>query len=254
MANYSITDLYNKISDLSTQKESLRQALLAQGADVSTNVLLDDYPTVINGMCPHPDIRLEYIANGTDSTDATRNVYYDTGYVSSDTTTINITASCYYINKSVNVPLFSGVDSSWKGLSIFTPMNDGKIEARLGNSYVAGPSAVSNTKYYISTGVNSTTGYLTVNGQTYSGSTSSVYGTTSAYLFAYNVNGTVNLSASYSGMKIYSLQIYTNGTIARDYIPVLHWNGSQYVASFYDKVNNNYIYNLGTQTPDYKIR
>ena len=55
-------------------------------------------------------------------------------------------------------------------------------------------------------------------------------------------------------MKIYSLQIYTNGIKARDYIPVLHWDGSQYAACFYDKVNDNYIYNLGTQTPDYKIR
>lgn len=254
MGTYSITQLYNKIGDLATQKEDLRQVLLNKGADVSTDVLLDDYPSIIDGICGHPDIRLEYIANGTDSTDATRNVYYDTGYVSSDTTTIDITAACYYINKSVNVPLFSGVDSNWKGLSIFAPMNNGKIEARLGNSYVAGPSAVSNTKYYISTAVNSTTGYLMVNGQTYSGSTSSVYGTTSAYIFAYNVNGNANTTVSYSGMKIYSLQIYTNGTIARDYIPVLHWDGSQYVASFYDKVNDNYIYNLGTQTPDYKIR
>lgn len=254
MGTYTTTQLYDKINELSTQKEELRQVLLSKGADVSANVLLDDYPSIIDGIYDHPDIRLEYIANGTDSTDATRNVYYDTGYVSNDTTTIDITAACYYINKSVNAPLFSGVDSNWKGLSIFAPANDGKIEARLGNSYVAGPSAVSNTKYYISTAVNSTTGYLIVNGQTYSGSTSSVYGTTSAYLFAYNVNGNVNTTVSYSGMKIYSLQIYTNGIKARDYIPVLHWNGSQYVASFYDKVNDNYIYNLGTQTPDYKIR
>ena len=254
MGTYTTTQLYDKINELSTQKEALRQVLLSKGADVSANVLLNDYPSIIDDICSHPDIRLEYIANGADSTDATRNVYYDTGYVPSDKTTIDITAACYYINKSANVPLFSGVDSNWKGLSIFAPMNNGKIEARLGNSYVAGPSAVSNTKYYISTAVNSTTGYLMVNGQTYSGSTSSAYGTTSAYLFAYNINGTVNTTVSYSGMKIYSLQIYTNGTIARDYIPVLHWNDSQYVACFYDKVNDNYIYNLGTQTPDYKIR
>ena len=61
MGTYSITQLYNKIGDLATQKESLRQALLAQGVDVSTNVLLDDYPNIIDNICGHPDIRLEYL-------------------------------------------------------------------------------------------------------------------------------------------------------------------------------------------------
>ena len=51
MATYSITDLYNKIDELAVAKEALRQALIANGATISTSVLLEDYPTIISNMC-----------------------------------------------------------------------------------------------------------------------------------------------------------------------------------------------------------
>lgn len=51
MGTYSIQDLYDKIAELAAAKESLRQALIENGADVSTNVPLEDYPNIILSLC-----------------------------------------------------------------------------------------------------------------------------------------------------------------------------------------------------------
>lgn len=43
--------------------------------------------------------------------------------------------------------------------------------------------------------------------------------------------------------KLYSCQIYDNGTLIRDYLPTLDKSG---VACLYDKINKQYVYNSGT--------
>ena len=60
------------------------------------------------------------------------------------------------------------------------------------------------------------------------------------YLFASNEAGTANY---YTPMKIYSCQIYDNGTLVRDYLPCLDKDG---VACLYDKVEKKCYYNAGT--------
>ena len=66
-------------------------------------------------------------------------------------------------------------------------------------------------------------------------------------LFASNDNGAVKYNAS---AKIYSCQIYDNGTLVRDYRPCYDPEG---VACLYDKVTKTYFYNQGSGkfgTPD----
>lgn len=202
----------------------------------------------------HPDIILSYIANGPDDNSGVKKVYFDTGIIPNASTKVEISCSAYTIDKGVNVPVLSGVDANWRGLTICIPMNSGTVTARLGGSYVDGPQIASNTKYTITTYQStSTQGDMIVNGTAYSHATTDVYGTTSAYLFAYNVNGTTNTTASHTGMKIYYCKVWEANNLIRFYIPVLHYINGQYTPCFYDKVNDTYIYNLGTDTPTYKI-
>lgn len=51
MATYTIAQLYAKIQELNTQKEALRQVLIAKGATVPTSTHLEDYPTIISNLC-----------------------------------------------------------------------------------------------------------------------------------------------------------------------------------------------------------
>lgn len=60
------------------------------------------------------------------------------------------------------------------------------------------------------------------------------------YLSAVNSAGSL---ASHSSMRIYSCQIYDNGTLVRDYIPALRSDG---IAGLYDAVNDTFYTSSGT--------
>jgi hypothetical protein len=62
-----------------------------------------------------------------------------------------------------------------------------------------------------------------------------------AYLFGINRAGT--LTEPVDNLKIYYAKIWDNGTLVRDYIPVLDKSG---VACLYDKVNKQFYYNAGS--------
>ena len=51
MGTYTVEQLYAKIQELNTQKEALRQALIAKGATVTTSVKIEDYPAIISNLC-----------------------------------------------------------------------------------------------------------------------------------------------------------------------------------------------------------
>lgn len=254
MGTYTVEQLYAKIQELNTQKEALRQAIIGKGVDVSTNVLIDDYDDKISQICGHPDINLEYIANGSDSdSNNVKSVYFNTGFVPDVNTSIEIKCSGVQISKEVNVPIISAANSNWQGFGVFLPMNNGKVTSRLGTSYVSCAAMISNMIYTVRTYVSGTTAHTLLNGKDYTNSTKSAYGSVPAYLFAYNVNGTVNTTISYSGLKIYYVKMWNSSNILVKYfIPVLHYVNNQYVPCFYDKINGTYIYNLGNDTPTYK--
>ena len=72
------------------------------------------------------------------------------------------------------------------------------------------------------------------------------------YLLTRNRNAG-EIGGSPSGLKMYYCKIWEDNNLIRFYIPVLHYTNGQYTPCFYDKVNDTYIYNLGTDTPTYKI-
>ena len=64
-------------------------------------------------------------------------------------------------------------------------------------------------------------------------------------LFAYDTVGTVT---DFGSFKMYDCKLYDNGTLVRDYIPVLDWDD---VPCLYDKVKRKLTYNAGTGTFTY---
>ena len=71
-----------------------------------------------------------------------------------------------------------------------------------------------------------------------------------AYIFAEH-HYSDGARTSFSGVKMYYFKIWDSNNLVRFYVPVLHYYNGQYVACFYDKVNDNYIYNLGSGTVTY---
>lgn len=61
------------------------------------------------------------------------------------------------------------------------------------------------------------------------------------YIFTSNDGGTAH--EQMASIRVYHCEIYDNGNLAREYIPVIDQNG---VACLYDKVEGKYYYNQGT--------
>lgn len=87
----------------------------------------------------------------------------------------------------------------------------------------------------------------TINGTSVSYSSETFQSNYSLTLFGVNDGGTVE-AATMATAKLYSCQIYDNSTLIRDYIPIKDYNN---VACLYDKVNEQYYYNVGTGTFEY---
>lgn len=83
---------------------------------------------------------------------------------------------------------------------------------------------------------------LTVNSFTKTWTQVTFQSTCTLTLLGANTNGTVS---GFISAKLYSCQIYDNGNLVRDFIPVLDSNN---VACLYDKVSETFFYNKGTGT------
>lgn len=84
---------------------------------------------------------------------------------------------------------------------------------------------------------------FTLNGTTISGDSETFTCNYSLYLFALNVGGSVS-SGKLTG-KLYSCEIYDNGTLVRDYVPCKNPDG---IIGLYDLVNDTFYVNAGTAT------
>ena len=206
-----------------------------------------------------PDILLSYIANGPDDTSTSmRDVYFDTDVNPTGLTTAEV--KYQFVSKSSAQEMIFGVNYNDKyyhllkdtyGQSLFWYTN------RIGGvTSGVRPAGYSDTNIhtilaqYTSSNLN-----VSYDSSTYQGSKgSSTDPGTTAYLSLFARNrGTSHDLYAYGGMKIYYLKFWDDNNLIRFYIPVLHWTNNQYVPCFYDKVNDNYIYNLGTDTPSYSF-
>lgn len=65
------------------------------------------------------------------------------------------------------------------------------------------------------------------------------------FLFAANTAGSVESTGDNVAMKLYSCQIYDNGTLVRDFVPAMNSSG---VVGLYDRVTASFFGNAGTGT------
>ena len=207
----------------------------------------------------HPDILLDYIANGPDSETTNKAVWFDTGVTISSSFTPRLEVKTESHTNAQSWPIGAVNNTSWNGIALYTPNSSGVASVRYHNRSIAADVTYTlDTPHTIVTYRNSSNyPVLIVDGSTYTGT--STAGATlneiNLYLFTRNNQTGEVSSGSPSGMKIYYVKIWNNDKILiRFYIPVLHWVNNQYVACFYDKVNKNYIYNLGTDTPGYRAK
>ena len=83
---------------------------------------------------------------------------------------------------------------------------------------------------------------LTLNGSTYTFQAQDFQSTVNLTLLAANTNGTI---AGYLSARLYSCQIYDNGTLIRDYVPCANPSGE---IGLYDQANGAFYGNAGTGT------
>ena len=213
----------------------------------------------------HPDILLEYISNDS-STAGRPDVYFDSGVYPDISTNVEISyqLSQWPVSGVGDSAILFGCTHTTGGGYTFS-----------GDFYLASPYYRNSTFYAYRTaafGSHDPQGTVDTNkhmlkvvtgnsvGISYYDDSSVSYATAtprtmeiSAYIMARHYNDTYNLT-SLRGTRLYYMKVWKSNNLVRFYIPVLHWNNGQYVPCFYDKVNDTYIYNLGTDTPTYKIQ
>ena len=210
-----------------------------------------------------PDICLEYIDNGTVRT--VPNVYFDSSVIPTTLTKFEVKFS-HHVN-TINTALFGSIDSeeSVRSRCMFYMYagTEGNIISykyfcidAVGKNDDAPVVDVPHTVTLYGTGTTSSLTSLNMicDGSTYSKSYSlpGMQNAQSIYLFARNKNGTADKLCAAS-TRIYYMKIWEDNNLIRFYIPVLHYINGQCTPCFYDKVNNTYIYNLGTDDVTYKI-
>jgi len=110
-----------------------------------------------------------------------------------------------------------------------------------GSAYQSSVVPTSNTKYLIETNLSVGTQSMKVNGtQILTGTDTTNYNlNANLYLFGMNYSTPQYLASA----KLYCCKIWDNGTLIRDFIPVLDWNMTP---CMYDKVSGQLFYNAGS--------
>ena len=217
----------------------------------------------------HPDILCEWISNGDASTNP--DVYFNTFMNPDLTLKVETKYSYHNRNYSGGAALFgsraSATDSRYylftfaglqiDGQSLYTA----KFWFKNQEGYSATvptldePHVITTCATYSSDSAATAVNCI-LDGSTTSRAvsiSSALSNTHQMYMFAINNQGTVDYRCL-ADTRIYYMKIWRDNRLARFFVPVLHWLNGQYVPCFYDKVTDIYIYNLGTDTPTYKIQ
>lgn len=271
MGTYTTQDLENQLTRISNAVAACRTAIYNRGVNIPADAKLADLATYAAMIqCSHPDVLLEYLENGTD--DTTRaDVYFNTGYVPTLQTSVEIkykvastTTGCLIGKKDLNdnskqYTLYTRSSGTTPSGSTLTSQKwwCGPIQL------VSGTAPSVDTEYtlrVLSENTSTTSGtaiIMIVNGTTNRRALtcSEITGSLPLCIFGRNYTdstGTPDVNDKCPGMtKIYYVKIWEDNNLVRFYVPVLHYINHQYVACFYDKVNDTYIYNLGQDTVTY---
>lgn len=217
----------------------------------------------------YDDIPLAWIGNGVSSlTPSAKNVYFDTEYVMSGSVknrAIEIEFEYPVINNSSSTQqvMFGAYTNTSKMLR-FVVSNVGSYKIDFGPyttsySVTVPPSAGTiNLKSW----VYSNKLYANINGSINISTSSTITRNGSDYSFyILGQHQSVGLAnPCFGGAKIYGLKLYNSvtttangftGSPTREYKPVLHYNGTEYVPCFKETITGTYIYNLGNDSVNY---
>lgn len=212
----------------------------------------------------HPDINLNYIANGPDDTSgARRNVYFNTGFVPTNLTYVEMKCSTLAPNAGGNCSFLGATNvSSSAHFQFLLPRNatykaafvrhNGVFSQTTSTVYSANEKATvwefyktGNIMYLLADGTQLATGSSTRTDVT----------SYPLFILGKNLAGSLDSSTSpYGGSKIYYVKIFNNHTdktLLHHFKPVRHWKDGEYVPCFYDEITDTYIYNKGTDTITY---
>lgn len=189
---------------------------------------------------PEGYIRLSYI-------ESTGTQYIDTGFKPNNNTRVVMDAQMITLAQP---NFFFGVRTSSNTVNYSVLLTGSKYRSDYGESKVSSSTAGGTDRVTIDKNKN----VCTVSSETITNTSSIFQSAYNLYLFASNDGGTAYYFGS---MKLYSCQIYDNGTLIRDYVPCKNESG---VAGLYDTVNSAFYttsvgaFTAGAElTPDYKM-
>lgn len=136
-----------------------------------------------------------------------------------------------------DVPLF-GARVAYKNTAFSLWLRDTKIQTDY-NTLATTITVESTLKRFI---IDKNKNVTTADGVTVTQTATTFQSAYSAYLFGLNQAGTLNSTGTVS-IKLYSCQIYDNGTLVRDYVPCTDPSGAY---GLYDKVNAKFYGNAGS--------
>jgi hypothetical protein len=172
---------------------------------------------------------LEYI-------ESTGTQYIDTGFKPNQDTRVTLDAEV--LTRKAQMSFFgTRVSTSSKRYEFITNSSSGDSFYSPYNNSAQTVISLANNRVYIDKDKNTTY----VNGVSVATATYATFQTThNLYLCAINNNGT---SGYLSSVRIYSCQMYDNGTLIRDFVPCTNTSGT---VGLYDMVNGIFYGNAGT--------
>lgn len=134
-------------------------------------------------------------------------------------------------------PFLARLDSRKASFGIFYP--SGGWTADYGSQRLVVSTSISATAKIL---VDFNKENVSINNESNSFSSETFSASVNLILLARNTNGSLN---NYASARLYSCQIYDDGTLIRDYYPAKDPNGE---VCMYEKVNKTYAYNAGAGT------
>lgn len=176
------------------------------------------------------------LVNYVEYLESTGTQYVDTGFKANQDTRMVI--DCQVLNTNTSNAHISSAISSGYYYNLFLSVTVSAISTRYGNnaSQNFGSAVSSFDRITIDKNKNVTT----IGDNSITSTAVTFQLPVNQILFARNNAGTAD---QYCNMRLYSCQIYDNGTLVRDFWPCYDPDG---VACLHDKVEKKYYYNAGT--------
>lgn len=221
---YNITDL-NRVE---AAVKSLAAALTAAGYPVEVTPVLKGSSRVPAGYT-----EVEWIqSSGTQ--------YIDTNFKPDSETTVNIAFQTSSAPDNLNdtLPVYgTATDYNSSAFEFWTL--SGGFATYGSQDYKSNLGITTGKKHTVSQAKN----VLTVDGTSYTFTKQTFTAPYSLLLFATHRSGGIKICASAANLKIYSCEIYNNGTLVRNFIPAKNSGGT---IGLYDTVNGAFYTNAGT--------